>query len=306
MRAAPRSARRLRVHRGRGGARTPRSGPRAVSARPRCRREPTGDGDGDGEISAPGAAVRTFVVTAREDLEIASRGPPRRPGDAGKMPPMPDDDSPRSCSSTAPGTAAGAGTRCGNGSHADGVATAAVDNPVGDAARLRSRAPTATTCAPRSTRSAARSSLVGHSYGGAVITDAGAHPNVERLVYLTAFPLDAGESVAQNALVGGEEMKLGEVDAIRRRRPVSVDPARSTEFFFHDCPADVAAAAVARLRPMSMAAMTGVTAVRRVAREARRPTSCAPTTGRYPSRCNARPRRAPATSSRCRRVTRRS
>jgi acetate kinase len=25
----------------------------------------------DGEISAPGAGIRTFVVTAREDLEIA-------------------------------------------------------------------------------------------------------------------------------------------------------------------------------------------------------------------------------------------
>jgi acetate kinase len=27
--------------------------------------------DGDTEITAPGAAVRTFVVTAREDVEIA-------------------------------------------------------------------------------------------------------------------------------------------------------------------------------------------------------------------------------------------
>lgn len=31
----------------------------------------TGDGDADGEISASGAAVRTFVVTAREDLEMS-------------------------------------------------------------------------------------------------------------------------------------------------------------------------------------------------------------------------------------------
>lgn len=36
--------------------------------------------------------------------------------------------------------------------------------------------------------------LVGHSYGGAPITQAGNHPSVERLVYVAAFALDAGES----------------------------------------------------------------------------------------------------------------
>ncbi|MFB7575629.1 alpha/beta fold hydrolase [Streptomyces sp. NPDC056165] len=37
--------------------------------------------------------------------------------------------------------------------------------------------------------------LVGHSYGGAVITEAGNHPNVAALVYITAFAPDKGESV---------------------------------------------------------------------------------------------------------------
>jgi pimeloyl-ACP methyl ester carboxylesterase len=37
--------------------------------------------------------------------------------------------------------------------------------------------------------------LVGHSYGGAVISEAGNNPKVERLVYITAFALDSGESV---------------------------------------------------------------------------------------------------------------
>jgi pimeloyl-ACP methyl ester carboxylesterase len=41
--------------------------------------------------------------------------------------------------------------------------------------------------------------LVGHSYGGAVITEAGTDPNVAGLVYLTAFAPDQGESV--NALI---------------------------------------------------------------------------------------------------------
>jgi pimeloyl-ACP methyl ester carboxylesterase len=39
--------------------------------------------------------------------------------------------------------------------------------------------------------------LVGHSYGGAVITEAGNHPKVAGLVYITAFALDAGESVGK-------------------------------------------------------------------------------------------------------------
>jgi pimeloyl-ACP methyl ester carboxylesterase len=37
--------------------------------------------------------------------------------------------------------------------------------------------------------------LVGHSYGGAVISQAGTDPNVAGLVYITAFALDNGESV---------------------------------------------------------------------------------------------------------------
>ena len=38
--------------------------------------------------------------------------------------------------------------------------------------------------------------LVGHSYGGAVITEAGTDPKVAALVYISAFAPDKGESVA--------------------------------------------------------------------------------------------------------------
>jgi len=38
--------------------------------------------------------------------------------------------------------------------------------------------------------------LVGHSYGGVVITEAGNHPGVAALVYIAAFAPDRGESVA--------------------------------------------------------------------------------------------------------------
>jgi pimeloyl-ACP methyl ester carboxylesterase len=37
--------------------------------------------------------------------------------------------------------------------------------------------------------------LVGHSYGGVVITEAGTHPKVDALVYIAAFAPDRGESV---------------------------------------------------------------------------------------------------------------
>jgi pimeloyl-ACP methyl ester carboxylesterase len=43
--------------------------------------------------------------------------------------------------------------------------------------------------------------LVGHSYGGAVITEAGLHERVAGLVYIAAFAPDGGESV--NTLIGG-------------------------------------------------------------------------------------------------------
>ena len=43
--------------------------------------------------------------------------------------------------------------------------------------------------------------LVGHSYGGAVITEAGNHPKVAALVYIAAFAPDKGESV--NTLIAG-------------------------------------------------------------------------------------------------------
>ncbi|MFE4696256.1 alpha/beta fold hydrolase [Streptomyces sp. NPDC056738] len=41
--------------------------------------------------------------------------------------------------------------------------------------------------------------LVGHSYGGVVVTEAGGHPNVAALAYIAAFAPDKGESV--NSLI---------------------------------------------------------------------------------------------------------
>jgi len=99
--------------------------------------------------------------------------------------------------------------------------------------------------------------LVGHSYGGAVITDAGVHDRVERLVYLTAFALDVGESVMVNDLKGGDGTTLS--DALEFEDDLaSVQPGRAADLFYQDCAPDVAAAAVARLRPMSVPALAGI------------------------------------------------
>lgn len=55
--------------------------------------------------------------------------------------------------------------------------------------------------------------LAGHSYGGAVITDAGAHPAVARRVYLTALPLlrtrprTSSLPVLDRAVVGGSLLR---------------------------------------------------------------------------------------------------
>jgi pimeloyl-ACP methyl ester carboxylesterase len=97
--------------------------------------------------------------------------------------------------------------------------------------------------------------LVGHSYGGAVITEAGVHASVAHLVYLTAFALEIGESPARNNLEGGAggtaldaAMQFG--DGV-----LTLDPELAVEAFYHDCEPEVARAAVNRLRPQSLNAL---------------------------------------------------
>lgn len=51
--------------------------------------------------------------------------------------------------------------------------------------------------------------LVGHSYGGSVITEAGEHPNVAALVYLAAFQPDKGESALDWAKTEPSSPKAG-------------------------------------------------------------------------------------------------
>ena len=104
----------------------------------------------------------------------------------------------------------------------------------------------------------ARSSLCGHSYGGAVITEAGDQPNVERLVYLAAFACDAEESPARTAPDAGVPSSdlSGVARHQRRRATVVLDTVDRADVFYHDCAADDVASALERLRPMQLACLT--------------------------------------------------
>jgi pimeloyl-ACP methyl ester carboxylesterase len=101
--------------------------------------------------------------------------------------------------------------------------------------------------------------LLGHSYGGAVITEAGVHPAVTHLVYLCALALDSGESCATAAV--GEAKTLS-----HDGRPTLADglvnhpdgsttltPEAAAACLYNDCDADTVAWAIAHLGPQPMA-----------------------------------------------------
>ncbi|HEX7922102.1 MAG TPA: alpha/beta hydrolase [Bradyrhizobium sp.] len=101
--------------------------------------------------------------------------------------------------------------------------------------------------------------LVGHSYGGAVITEAGDLPNVAGLVYIAAFAPDAGESP------GGISQALPPA-AIANLAPDSdgylwIKPDKFHESFCQDLPADEALVmAVTQKAPLASTFGDNVTA----------------------------------------------
>jgi pimeloyl-ACP methyl ester carboxylesterase len=77
--------------------------------------------------------------------------------------------------------------------------------------------------------------LVGHSYGGMVITEAGADPKVRKLVYLAAFAPDAGESV--ESLINEPVAKAAPVPILPPQNGfLIVDPAKFPKQFAADSP----------------------------------------------------------------------
>lgn len=103
--------------------------------------------------------------------------------------------------------------------------------------------------------------LVGHSYGGAVIsTAANGAENVKSLVYVAAFAPDAGESAADlagkfpggtlgQALAAPVKLADGNVD-------LYIDQAKFHGQFAQDVPAEQAALMAAGQRPITEAALT--------------------------------------------------
>ena len=88
--------------------------------------------------------------------------------------------------------------------------------------------------------------LLGHSYGGAVVTVAGNHSSVERLVYLTALGPDAGE------LGSGGPMTIGEQFLTTMRVDDDglpfIDPEFAAQVFYPDIDPTEAARWATKLR----------------------------------------------------------
>jgi pimeloyl-ACP methyl ester carboxylesterase len=98
--------------------------------------------------------------------------------------------------------------------------------------------------------------LVGHSYGGAVITEAGTHPGVAALVYISAFAPDQGESV--RTLIGEFPAGTPQMPGLPPRDGfVFQDPARFHSSFGADLPDDVAAFMAISQTPWGTAAAAG-------------------------------------------------
>lgn len=97
--------------------------------------------------------------------------------------------------------------------------------------------------------------LVGHSYGGAVISQGGDHPSVARLVYLAALVLDEGESCTTAAAdhpavgtishEGRPNLGAGFVDV--RDGTAGIDPAIATAALYNRCDEESVAWALAQL-----------------------------------------------------------
>jgi len=83
--------------------------------------------------------------------------------------------------------------------------------------------------------------LVAHSYGGAVITEAGTDPSVAGLVYIAAHMPDAGENEADDGKRFPSD--LSKSGAIKKTADgfTYLDPARFHEYFAADLPAEQAA-----------------------------------------------------------------
>ncbi|MFI8205486.1 alpha/beta fold hydrolase [Streptomyces sp. NPDC085937] len=98
--------------------------------------------------------------------------------------------------------------------------------------------------------------LVGHSYGGAVITNAAASdPDVKALVYIAGFIPAKGETVGDLAAKSSPPLPLVSTD-VPGGTEVSIDPAHFREAFAGDVDRTTAANLAAAQRPANTNAVT--------------------------------------------------
>lgn len=105
--------------------------------------------------------------------------------------------------------------------------------------------------------------LVGHSYGGAVITNAATgNPNVQALVYVAAYALAEGERLVDANALGGGHSDLADHLVIRPYPGAPegdadgyIDPAFFQELFAGDLPKRDAAVLAASQRPAAVSAL---------------------------------------------------
>lgn len=95
--------------------------------------------------------------------------------------------------------------------------------------------------------------LVGHSWGGAVISEAGSDPKVKSLVYIAAFAPDQGESIAD--LSQGAPLSDGQ-KAVRPddKGFLTIDPAAFPDVFAADVAPAVARKLAGKQLPINAAA----------------------------------------------------
>lgn len=95
--------------------------------------------------------------------------------------------------------------------------------------------------------------LVGHSYGGAVVTGAARDAGISAVVFLTGFALDVGETVMDIVHAHPEpEPKLAKAIVVGEDAVSVIDPALAAGALYGSCPPAAVAAAIPRLSPHSM------------------------------------------------------
>ena len=100
--------------------------------------------------------------------------------------------------------------------------------------------------------------LLGHSYGGAVITEAGVHPSVTHLVYLCALPLDEGEScgaaaVDESASLSHEgRPNIGDGLVMHRDGTSTLDPSSVAACLYNGCDAETVIWGLSNIGPQPM------------------------------------------------------